>query len=108
VPFAFDANGVWPVIQARLDASPELPFLVDTGASDLLISRQTAGVLRLDPLSFSVAVRGHRREGLRGLLLDGLPAEPWGIGVHGILGYPFFRGGRVVFDYRNMVMIVEN
>ena len=108
VPFAFDANGVWPVVRAGLDGSRELPFLVDTGASDLLVSRQTAGALRVDPLRMTVELGGHRREGLGGILLDGVPAEPWDIALHGILGYPTFRGARLTFDYRNMVMIVDD
>lgn len=108
VPFAFDANGVWPVVRARLDGARALPLLVDTGASDLLIGRQAAGVLRLDPLAFSVQLGEHGRDGLRGILLDGAPAEPWGIALQGILGYPFFRDARVGFDYRTMVMIVED
>jgi tetratricopeptide (TPR) repeat protein len=108
VPFVFDVNGIWPVVRARLDGSRELPFLVDTGASDLLIDRPTGGVLQLDLDRFSVALGEQRRDGLSGILLDGVLSELWGITVHGILGYPFFREARVAFDYRNMVMIVEN
>jgi len=108
VPFVFDANGVWPVVPARLDDARALPFLVDTGASDILVSRPTAGALRIDPLRMAVTVGDARREGLGAALFDGVPAEPWDVGIHGILGYPFFRGGRVAFDYRNMVMIVDN
>ncbi len=108
VPMVFDANGAWPVVQARLDGSRELPFLVDTGASDLLIARRTAGVLGLDPTHVAVSLGAHHKDDLSALLLDGVPGEPWDIDIHGILGYPFFRGSRVVLDYRHMVMIVEN
>jgi tetratricopeptide (TPR) repeat protein len=108
VPFVFDVNGVWPVVRARLDGARELPFLVDTGASDLLIGRPAAGALRLDPLQFTVTLGGHRRDGLRGILLDGSPGEEGAIAVQGILGYPFFRGSRITFDYRGMTLLVEN
>jgi tetratricopeptide (TPR) repeat protein len=107
-PFVFDVNGVWPVVRVQLNGSPELPLLVDTGASDLLISRQAAGALRLDPLRFEASLGGYRREALRGILLDGPPAEGGGIALQGILGYPFFRGARVTFDYHDMVVLIEN
>lgn len=107
-PFHFAANGVWPVLPARLDGTRALPFLVDTGASDLLVSRETAAVLRIDPLRFSASAGGHGRERLRGILLDGRLSEPWDMQLHGILGYPFFRGMRMVFDYENMTLTLEN
>jgi hypothetical protein len=28
--------------------------------------------------------------------------------LRGLLGYPFFRGMRVAFDYRNMTLTLEN
>ena len=107
-PFWFDVNGVWPVIPVSLDGARGLPFLADTGASDILIARGTAAALRLDPARFVAAAGDHTAENLRYLLLDGIPAEPWGIAVHGILGFPFFRGMRVVFDYQNMTITLEN
>lgn len=107
-PFHFAANGVWPILPASLDGSRTLPFLVDTGASDLLMSRETAAALRIDPLHFAASAGGHIRERLRGILLDGGLSEPWDIQIHGILGYPFFRGMRVAFDYEHMVLTLEN
>lgn len=107
-PFLFAANGVWPVLPASLDGARPLPFLVDTGASDLLVSRETAAVLRIDPLRFVASAGGHARERLRGILLDGSLSEPWDIQIHGILGFPFFRGMRVAFDYENMTLTLEN
>lgn len=107
-PFAFDVNGVWPVMLASVDGSRGLPYLVDTGASDVLIDRRTAGAHLVDPAGFVIAAGGHAREHLRAVLLDERPGEPWGIDVHGILGYPFFRGMRLVFDYRSMTVVLEN
>jgi hypothetical protein len=91
-----------------LDGSRALPFLADTGASDLLLGRATGAALRIDPERFSAAAGGHARDDLRAILLDGIPGEPWGIDIHGVLGYPFFRDMRVVFDYRRMEMALEN
>ncbi|MBW3660976.1 MAG: aspartyl protease family protein [Gemmatimonadetes bacterium] len=107
-PFFLDANGVWPVLPARVDGSRELPLLADTGASDLLIDRETAAALRLDPRRFSVEAGGRLETDLRGLLLDAEPGEAWGIELRGILGFPFFRGKRVAFDYENMLLILED
>lgn len=107
-PFYFDANGVWPVLPVSLDGARPLPFLADTGASDLLVARPTAAALRLDPLRFVAAAGGHVAENLRAILLDGTPGERWGMDLHGVLGFPFFRGMRVVFDYREMTMVLEN
>lgn len=107
-PFGFAANGVWPVLPASLDGSRVLPFLVDTGASDLLVNRETAAALRIDPLRLVASAGGHTRERLRGIMLDGALNEPWDMQLHGILGYPFFRGMRVVFDYENMTLTLEN
>lgn len=107
-PFAFDANGVWPVVLASVDGSRGMPFLVDTGASDILIDRTTAGAHLVDPGRFVVSAGGHSRQDLRSVLLDARPGEPWGIDVHGILGFPFFRDMRLVFDYRSMTMVLEN
>lgn len=107
-PFFFDANAVWPVVPARIDGARELPLLADTGASDLLIARRTAAALRLDPRRFSVEAGGRLETDLRGLLLDGEPGERWGIDLEGILGFPFFRGKRVAFDYENMLLILED
>lgn len=107
-PFYLDANAVWPVVPARLDGSRELPLLADTGASDLLIDRRTAAALRLDPRRFSVEAGGRLETDLRGLLFDGEPGERWGMDVNGILGFPFFRGKRLAFDHRNMLLILED
>lgn len=106
--FHFDANGVWPVVSARLDGSRPLPFLVDTGASDILLDRDTSAALRVDPRRFRASVADHAVEDLRAILLDRPPGERWGMGLHGILGFPFFRGMRMVFDYKDMTMILEN
>lgn len=107
-PFHFDVNGVWPIMPVSLDGARGLPFLVDTGASDVFIASGVADALRLDPARFVASAGGYTRESLRFLLFDGIPAEPWGIAFHGILGYPFFRGMRVAFDYRSMTMVLEN
>lgn len=107
-PFRFAANGVWPVLPASLDGSRPLPFLVDTGASDLLVSRETAAALRIDPLRLMASAAGHTRDRLRGILLDGSLSEAWDIQLHGILGFPFFRGMRLVFDYESMALTLEN
>lgn len=107
-PFHFAANGVWPVLPASVDGSRVLPFLVDTGASDVLIGRETAAALRVDPLHLVIAAAGHGKEDLRAILLDGELSEPWGMELRGLLGYPFFRGMRVVFDYGNMTLTLEN
>ena len=107
-PFHFAANGVWPVLPASLDGSRVLPFLVDTGASDVLIERETAAALRVDPLHLVISAAGHSKERLRAILLDGELSEPWGMELHGLLGFPFFRGMRLVFDYRAMTLTLEN
>lgn len=108
VPFRFDANAVWPVLSVSLDGSRPLPFLADTGASDVLLGRATGAALRLDPERFSAAAGGHVKDDLRAILLDGTPGEPWGIDIHGVMGYPFFRDMRVVFDYQRMQIALEN
>ena len=108
VPFLFDANAVWPVMSVSLDGSRPLPFLADTGVSDLLLVRSTAAALRVDPQRFSAAAGGHFRDDLRAILLDGTPGEPWGIDIQGVLGFPFFRDMRVVFDYQRMQLAIEN
>lgn len=107
-PFHFDANAVWPVVPARIDGAREVPLLADTGASDLLIGRRIAAALRLDPRRFSVEAGGRLETDLRGLLFDGEPGEKWGMDLQGILGFPFFRGKRLAFDYRNMLLILED
>lgn len=107
-PFHFAANGVWPVIPASVDGSRVLPFLVDTGASDVLIGRETAASLRIDPHHVAVSAAGHTRERLRAILLDGGLSQPRGMDLHGLLGFPFFRGMRLVFDYRAMTLTLEN
>lgn len=108
VPFRFDSNAVWPVLSVALDGSRPLPFLADTGASDVLLGRATGAALRLDPERFSAAAGDHSREGLRAILLDGTPGEPWGIDIHGVLGFPFFRDMRIAFDYQRMELAIEN
>jgi tetratricopeptide (TPR) repeat protein len=108
VPFRFDANAVWPVLSVSLDGSRPLPFLADTGVSDVLLGRATGAALRLNPERFSAAAGDHVKDDLRAILLDGTPGEPWGIDIHGVMGYPFFRDMRVVFDYRRMEMALEN
>jgi hypothetical protein len=85
-----------------------LPFLVDTGASDVLIARETAAALRVDPLHLVISAAGHSKERLRAILLDGELSEPWGMELRGLLGFPFFRGMRLVFDYRDMTLTLEN
>ena len=108
VPFLFDSNAVWPVISVSLDGSRPLPFLADTGASDLLLGRSTGSALLVDPERFTATAGGHSREELRAILFDGTPGEPWGIDVHGVLGYPFFRDMRIAFDYQRMQLAIEN
>ena len=77
-------------------------------ASDVLIGRGTAAALRVDPLHLVIAAAGHSKEGLRAILLDGELSEAWGMELRGLLGYPFFRGMRVAFDYPNMTLTLEN
>ena len=108
VPFHFDANAVWPVLLVSLDGSRSLPFLADTGASDLLLGRATGAALRIDPERFTASAGGHTKDDVRAILLDGSPGEPWGIDIHGVLGFPFFRDMRVVFDYERMEIALEN
>lgn len=107
-PLLLDANGVWPVIPVRLDGSRELPFILDTGASDVLVDRSTVGALRLEPRGVRAEAGGHVAVEIRPLLLDRPPGDPEGIEVRGILGYPFFRGKRLAFDYRDMVLTIED
>jgi hypothetical protein len=45
---------------------------------------------------------------LRAILLDAMPGEAWGIDIHGVLGFPFFRGMRIAFDYGRMEMAIED
>lgn len=108
VPFRFDSNAVWPVLSVSLNGSRPLPFLADTGASDVLLGRATGAALRIDPERFSAAAGDHAKDDLRAILLDGTPGEPWGIDIHGVMGYPFFRDMRVVFDYERMQIALEN
>ncbi len=107
-PFVFDSNGVWPVLEVTLDGARGLPFLADTGASDILLDARTAGALRVDPQAFEAAAAGHARDELVAQLLPGPVAGPGGIDLHGILGFPFFRDMRVAFDYRAMQVVIEN
>jgi hypothetical protein len=37
-----------------------------------------------------------------------MPGEAWGIDLQGVLGFPFFRGKRVAFDYERMEMAIED
>jgi tetratricopeptide (TPR) repeat protein len=108
LPFRFDSNAVWPVISVSLDGSRPLPFLADTGASDVLLGRTTGAALRVDPERLSAAAGGHVRDDLRAILLDAMPGEAWGIDIHGVLGFPFFRGMRIAFDYGRMEMAIED
>lgn len=108
LPFRFDSNAVWPVISISLDGSRPLPFLADTGASDVLLGRTTGAALRIDPEQLTAAAGGHVRDDLRAILLDAMPGEAWGIDIHGVLGFPFFRGMRVAFDYGRMEMAIED
>jgi tetratricopeptide (TPR) repeat protein len=108
VPFAFDANAVWPFISVSLDGARSLPFIIDTGASDILIGRRTAGILRVDPDSFVASAGGYVGEELRAILIDLPVGNAWSVAAQGILGFPFFRGMRVVFDYREMKLVIES
>jgi tetratricopeptide (TPR) repeat protein len=108
VPFHFDSNAVWPVISVSLDGSRPLPFLADTGVSDVLLGRTTGAALRINPERLSAAAGDHVREDLRAILLDTMPGEAWGIDLHGVLGFPFFRGMRVAFDFERMEMAIED
>jgi hypothetical protein len=85
-----------------------LPFIIDTGASDILIGRRMAGVLRVDPDSFVASAADHTGEALRAILIDLPVGYPWGVAAQGILGFPFFRGKRLVFDYRAMMLVIES
>jgi tetratricopeptide (TPR) repeat protein len=108
VPFMFDANGVWPLISVSLDGARSLPFIIDTGASDILIGRRTAGILRVDPDSFVASAGDYVGESLRAILIDLPVGDAWSVAAQGILGFPFFRGMRVVFDYREMKLVIES
>lgn len=108
VPFVFDVNAVWPVIPVSLDGARGLPFIVDTGASDVLIDRRVGGTLRLDPDRVLAAAGGHSEADLAVILFDQPARARQGIATEGILGYPFFRAMRLVFDYPRMELIIEN
>jgi len=108
IPFTFDANAVWPLISVSLDGARSLPFIIDTGASDILIGRRTAGVLRIDPDSFVASAGDHTGEALRAILIDLPVGYPWSVAAQGILGFPFFRGKRLVFDYWTMMLVIES
>jgi hypothetical protein len=47
-------------------------------------------------------------EGLRAILIDLPVGDTWSVAAQGILGFPFFRGMRVVFDYRAMMLVIES
>ena len=89
-------------------------MLVDTGASDLYLTAALARVLNVDPLDVSVSLGDVRRTRLRahvlreGLPSGGEPGEVGGVAVEGVLGYPFFRGLRLVFDWYHGLLLLES
>jgi tetratricopeptide (TPR) repeat protein len=114
VPFRFNADGTGMIVQGELGASPAHPLLLDTGASDIYLSASTGRILDLDPLDVRVGLGEYEKTKLRAHFLrdlgrveeDGLPAR--GVAYEGILGYPFFRDMRLVFDYYHGLLLIES
>jgi tetratricopeptide (TPR) repeat protein len=113
VPFRFNADGTGMLVLGDLAGSAGHPLLLDTGASDVYLSSRVGAVLDLDPLDVRLALGDYRREKLRAHFLRDLGAveegaEPDGVAYDGILGYPFFRDMRLVFDYYHGLVLIEN
>jgi hypothetical protein len=113
VPFRFNADGTGVVVVGELGHSGGHPLLLDTGASDVYVSSRVASVLGLDPLDLSVGLGDYRRDRLRAHFLRELGTveeggQPEGVVYDGILGYPFFRDMRLVFDYYHGLLLIEN
>jgi tetratricopeptide (TPR) repeat protein len=113
VPFRFNADGTGVVVVGDLGPSGGHPLLLDTGASDIYVSARVASALGLDPLDLSVGLGAYRRDRLRAHFLRELETveeggRPDGVAYDGILGYPFFRDMRLVFDYYHGLLLIEN
>jgi tetratricopeptide (TPR) repeat protein len=113
VPLRFNADGTGMVVAAEVGASRRHAMLVDTGASDLYLDAGLARALDVDPLDLTVALGDVRRTRLRAHLLRdraaaGDPGEPRGVALDGVLGYPFFRGLRLVFDWYHGLLLLES
>jgi Tfp pilus assembly protein PilF len=113
VPFRFNADGTGMIVLGDLAASGGHPLLIDTGASDVYLSSRVGAALDLDPLDVRLGLGDYRREKLRAHFLRDLGAveeasEPEGVAYDGILGYPFFRDMRLVFDYYHGLLLIEN
>jgi tetratricopeptide (TPR) repeat protein len=114
VPLRFNADGTGMVVQAEIGGSRGHPLLVDTGASDLYLDAGLARALDVDPLDLTVALGDVRRTRLRAHLLRDRPpgvhdpGEPRGVALEGVLGYPFFRGLRLVFDWYHGLLLLES
>lgn len=114
VPLRFNADGTGMVVQAEIGGSRGHPMLVDTGASDLYLDAGLARALDVDPLDLTVALGDVRRTRLRAHLLRDRPpgvhdpGEPRGVALEGVLGYPFFRGLRLVFDWYHGLLLLES
>jgi hypothetical protein len=101
------------VVVGDLGSSSGHPLLLDTGASDVYLSSRVGSVLALDPLDVRVGLGDYRRDKLRAHFLRDLGAVeegglPAGVAYDGILGYPFFRDMRLVFDYYHGLVLIEN
>ncbi len=113
IPFRFNADGTGMIVLGDLGSSGGHPLLLDTGASDIYLTSRVGGVLGLDPLDVRVGLGDYRLEKLRAHFLRDLGAveeggEPEGVAYDGILGYPFFRDMRLVFDYYHGLVLIEN
>ena len=113
MPFRFNADGTGMLVLGDLAGSAGHPLLLDTGASDVYLSSRVGAVLDLDPLDVRLGLGDYRREKLRAHFLRDLGAveegaEPDGVAYDGILGYPFFRDMRLVFDYYHGLVLIEN
>jgi Tfp pilus assembly protein PilF len=114
VPFRFNADGTGMIVLGDLGGSRGHPLLVDTGASDVYLSSRVGAVLGLDPLDVRLGLGDYARdEKLRAHFLRDPGAveeggDPDGVAYDGILGYPFFRDMRLVFDYYHGLVLIEN
>lgn len=114
VPFRFDADGTGMIVEGELGSSGGHSLLLDTGASDIYLSAVSGRVLDLDPLDVRIGLGDYRKTGLRVHFLRDLEPggderlPPTGVAYEGILGYPFFRDMRLVFDYYHGLLLIES
>jgi tetratricopeptide (TPR) repeat protein len=114
VPFRFNSDGTGILVDAELGRSTGHTMLVDTGASDIYLSAASGRVLDLDPLDIRIGLGEYRKSGLRAHFLRNLEAADdgesptRGVEVEGVLGYPFFRDMRLVFDFYHGLLLIES